>query len=253
MLIEVCVDNIESLHTAQKCGASRIELCGALALGGITPNYGLIESAVAAAQIPLYLMIRPRAGDFLFSAEEVKIMQADIRLAQQCGLQGVVIGALTDKAEIDIATCRRLLDAADGLGVTFHRAFDLCRDPQTALEQIIELGCERLLTSGQQQSAVQGAALIRQLVRQADDRISIMPGAGVNASNAWQILQITGAQELHLSAGGYRHSAMLANESPSMGKDSRQDQQINITDGKKLRAVLAEIRDESALPYSGRN
>ncbi|TNH04299.1 copper homeostasis protein CutC [Testudinibacter sp. TR-2022] len=242
MKVEVCVDNIESIHTAQKYGADRIELCGALALGGITPNYGLIERALAAAQIPLYVMIRPRAGDFLFSVDEVGMMQSDIRLAKKCGAQGVVIGALTEKADIDIATCQRLIDCADGLGVTFHRAFDLCRDPQTALEQIIELGCERLLTSGQQQSAVAGVDLIRDLVRQADQRISIMPGAGVNASNARQILQISGAQELHLSAGGYRHSAMLVNEAPSMGKDSRQDQQINITDGKKLQAVLAAIK-----------
>lgn len=243
MLIEVCVDNIESVYTAQKCGANRIELCGALALGGITPNYGLIERAVEVAQIPIYMMIRPRAGDFLFSADEVKIMQADIRIAKQLGVSGIVIGALTQQAEIDLDNCKRLIECADGLGITFHRAFDLCRDPFTALEQIIELGCERILTSGQQQSAVAGSALIQQLIQQADNRISIMPGAGVNAANAKQIIQATGAKELHLSAKGYRHSMITTQQAPNMGKNAEDDSRIEITDGARLSAVLQAVRE----------
>lgn len=241
-ILEVCVDNIESLKTAQQHGANRIELCGALALGGITPNCGLIKSAVDAATVPVYLMIRPRAGDFLFSADEVEIMLADITQVKRLGVNGIVIGALTAAAEPDLNICRRLIDAADGLGVTFHRAFDLCRNPQTALEQIIELGCERVLTSGQQPTALQGAALIRQLISQADQRISIMPGAGVNPQNALALLQTTGAQELHLSAKGYRHSLMKPTQQAAMGANAEDDQRIAITDAETLTAVVRAVR-----------
>ncbi|MDH3000150.1 copper homeostasis protein CutC [Chelonobacter oris] len=242
MNIEVCIDNIESLKTAQRSGASRIELCAALALGGITPHYGLIERAVSAAERPIYVMIRPRAGDFLFSRDEINIMQADIRMAKQLGVDGIVIGALTAQAEVDLDCCRHLIESADGLGITFHRAFDLCRDPLFALEQIVELGCERILTSGQQQSAVLGMPLIRRLVQQAKQRISIMPGAGVNRFNALRILQQTGATELHLSAKGYRRSRMQSQHNPTMGQNAVDDLQINVTDESELSAVVQAVR-----------
>lgn len=176
MKIEICVDNIESALLAQYAGADRLELCGCLALGGVTPPYSLIKVAVNLCDIPCYVMIRPRAGDFLFSDLEVEMMEQGIYMAKQLGAQGGVIGALTPQATSDVTCCQRLVKAAMGMGITFHRAFDLCADPYIALEQLIELGCERVLSSGQQSSAFEGKETLHKLVQQAQGRINIMAG-----------------------------------------------------------------------------
>lgn len=241
MKIEVCIDNIESVHIAQNAGADRLELCACLSVGGVTPSYSLIKSAVDFANIPCYVMIRPRAGDFLFSTQEVNMMLDDIHLAKQLGAQGIVIGALTKHADIDLSVCETLIQAAEGLGVTFHRAFDLCRDPVTSLEQLIQLGCERVLTSGQKASAVEGQPLIKQLVSQASNRIRIMAGAGINAQNAALLVKNTGITELHLSGKGYRLSEMPYHENAVMGENSEDDQKIWQTDFATIRAVKTSV------------
>lgn len=238
MKIEVCVDNIESAIIAEQAGADRIELCTALPLGGLTPHYSLIKAATQKLSIPVYVMIRPRAGDFLFNADEQQMMIDDIEMAKQLGAAGVVIGALTVNAEIDIALTKMLMQSAQSLDVTFHRAFDLCRDPLHALQQLIELGCSRILTSGQAATAAQGQTLLTQLVQQAQQKISIMAGAGINADNALTIAQQTGVTELHLSGKSYRPSKMqYQNSQAAMGQNAKEDTQILVTDFAKINAV----------------
>jgi len=227
--IEVCVDNIESLLTAQQSGADRIELCSALALGGLTANAGFVQKSLDLATIPLYAIIRPRAGDFVYSEQEIDIMVSDIKFMKLLGIPGVVIGALTPDGNIDEAALKRLMSASRDIGVTFHRAFDLCNNPKQALEILINAGCERVLTSGQQATAQQGCELIKELVAQADGRISIMPGAGVNPENAEKIISITQVKELHLSGKTTRKSVMKPNSAVQMGAEAEADSLISIT------------------------
>jgi len=196
-IVEVCAGDIQSVLAAARGGAQRVELCSALELDGLTPSAGLIESARKVHGLKLHVLIRPREGNFVYDADEIEIMRNDILLARRLGADGVVIGALTQEGDIDIPTCRQLIEAAQGMQVTFHRAFDQCRNPEHALEEIISLGCTRLLTSGQQTTAEAGFPLLKRLVALAAGRIIIMPGAGVNARNARDILEQTGAPEIH--------------------------------------------------------
>jgi copper homeostasis protein len=200
MMLEIIGFTIEGCVNAQAAGAGRIELCDNAADGGTTPSYGFIKAARKLLNIPLYAMIRPRGGDFLYSDEEFDMMQADIRLCKQLGCDGVVFGLLMADGQIDKERTTRLVELAYPLGVTFHRAFDKCREPLQALEDIIATGCERILTSGQQPTASEGMALIQQLIEQADQRITIMPGSGVNSNNIAMLAQKTGAVEFHSSA-----------------------------------------------------
>lgn len=195
--LEVCVESLESVKAARSGGAHRIELCAALSEGGVTPSHGMIEAARRLGPEKLHVLVRARGGNFVYSADEVDCMVSDIEMCRSLGVDGVVVGALTPQGDIDLDACRRMVDAASGMQVTFHRAFDCCNRPLEALEQIIALGCTRLLTSGQQDSAEQGIDLISKLVQQAGDRIIIMPGAGVNENNAAHILNATGAREIH--------------------------------------------------------
>lgn len=240
MKIEVCVDNLESVATANCFPIDRIELCSALSVGGLTPNYGFIRQALQLSQVPLALMIRPRAGDFLYSPTEVESMVEEIHQARELGIQAVVFGALTATGEIDMPTCRALVIAAQGMEITFHRAFDLCAEPTYALEQLIDLGCHRLLTSGQAATAYQGIPMLQRLVKQADGRIQMMAGCGINAENVREIIEQTGVDEIHFSAKGQRKSLMLSNSSASMGANS-QDDLLDITDPAKVEAILANL------------
>lgn len=199
-LLEVCAATRPSLLAAIAAGAERVELCEDLAVGGVTPSADLIREAVAAEGLRVHVLIRCRAGSFVYTAEEVALMTEQIRQAKALGADGVVIGALTPEGDVDLSACRQWVAAAEGMSITFHRAFDRCRHPQEALEEIIRLGCHRLLTSGQADTAYEGRALIADLVRQAAGRLLILPGAGVNPSNAAAILSATGATELHSSA-----------------------------------------------------
>ncbi|WP_265974732.1 copper homeostasis protein CutC [Brucella intermedia] len=198
VLLEVCVDSAEGLYSAIEGGADRIELCSALELGGLTPSQALMELA-SDAPIPVYAMIRPRAGSFCFSAEDEAIMAADIGNARNAGLAGVVLGASLADGSLDITLLERLIAEAKGLGTTLHRAFDLVPDAETALEQAIALGFERILTSGLSQTAEEGLDNLRHLAGKAGKRISIMPGSGVSAGNVGRIIEATGATEVHAS------------------------------------------------------
>lgn len=207
-LLEVAASSLTSALAAQAGGAGRVELCGQLADGGVTPSYGLVATARDRLRIPLYVLVRPRSGDFLYDEAEFELMQRDIEACVRLGCDGVVIGALDADAGVDLAGCRALIAAAGGLGVTFHRAFDAARDPARALEDLIALGCERVLTSGGQRSALDGAAHIAALVQQAAGRVRIMAGAGLRPENVADVLARSRADELHASARGLCRSTM---------------------------------------------
>ncbi len=198
--IEVCANFLTSALAAQNGGADRVELCDNMAEGGTTPSYGTIAEARELLQIKLYPIIRPRGGDFLYNDEEFDIMHQDILMCKKLGCDGVVIGLLKENGHIDTRRTKKLVEAAGPLGVTFHRAFDRCRSPFRALEEIIDCGCERILTSGQQPTAPEGAGLIEQLVNKADDRIVIMQGAGIRPRNIAHMVKKTGAQAYHSRA-----------------------------------------------------
>jgi copper homeostasis protein len=207
-------------------------------VGGLTPNAGFIQKALDLATVPIYAMIRPRAGDFVYSEAEVDIMVSDIKFMQLLGVQGVVIGALTPSGDIDEIALQRLMRAARDIGVTFHRAFDLCGDPEQALETLIQAGCERVLTSGQQVTALAGCSLIQRLVQQANKRISIMPGVGINVTNAEIICAETGATELHLSGKTTRKSQMEAHPHVQMGMKQETDLFLGVTCAKQVENVV---------------
>ena len=198
--LEIAANSVASAIAAQAGGATRVELCNALELGGLTPARASIALARERLQIPLYVLIRPRAGHFVYDELETEVMLDGIHTCVLLDCDGVVIGALDADGNVDSARCRMLIDAAGKLGVTFHRAFDCTRDPAQALEDIVALGCERVLTSGQRASAAEGAPLIRQLVQQARGRIGVMAGAGINAGNIAALAAATGAREFHASA-----------------------------------------------------
>ncbi|HVU56966.1 MAG TPA: copper homeostasis protein CutC [Puia sp.] len=198
--LEICSFDLLSALIAQEAGAHRIELCAGPAEGGTTPGPGLIKAARERIHIDIYPIIRPRGGDFLYTDEEFDIMVKEVAYCKQMGCNGVVIGILNPDGTIDKRRVARLVDMAYPLGVTFHRAFDWAVNPFEAMEDIINLGCERILTSGQRPTAPEGAELINELVRQADDRIIIMPGSGVRADNILALAEKTDASEFHTSA-----------------------------------------------------
>lgn len=237
--LEICCGDIDSVEAAVAGGCDRIELCAALEAGGLTPSIGLIRKAVSlAGNARLHVLIRPREGDFVYTPHEVDTMVDDIRKAIGAGAHGVVIGALLENGDIDVATCRRLVEAASGVSVTFHRAFDLCRDPRKALEQIIELGCDRILTSGCAPTALQGTAMLYRLNRQAAGRIIILAGSGVSPDNAAEILDSAGVNELHGSARSCVASRMtFRNAAVSMGAPGSDEYSRMITDRLKVQQL----------------
>lgn len=199
-VLEIAANSVASALAAEAGGAARVELCSALEVGGLTPSHATIEAACERLRIPVFVLIRPRAGDFVYDDLECEVMRRDIETCKALGCAGVVIGALDAEGNVDVPLCRKLVHAAHGMSVTFHRAFDFARDPLAALEAVIGLGCERLLTSGQADDAVAGAPLIRRLVETARGRITVMPGGGIDARNIAAIRNATGAIEFHASA-----------------------------------------------------
>ena len=197
--IEVCANSLESALNAQKGGAHRVELCANLYEGGTTPSMGEINLARELLHIELNILIRPRGGDFLYSKNEVEIIKRDILSCKKIGVNGVVIGFLKLDGNIDTELTKEITALARPMTVTFHRAFDMCKNPEKALEELIEIGVDRVLTSGLENKAIDGLALLNKLVKQANDRIIIMPGSGVRLSNISQLIQKTGASEFHLS------------------------------------------------------
>jgi copper homeostasis protein len=200
MIFEICVDSIAGVRAAKAAGADRIELCADLLEGGITPSRGMIRQARTIAGIGLNVMIRPRGGDFLFDDDEFATMRSDIETAKAEGADGVVIGLLSATGEIDIARTRELIALARPLSVTFHRAFDMTPEPFRALETLVELGVDRVLTSGQEASVLEGLPLIVELTERAGDRIVIMPGGGITARNIERIIAAARPREIHFAA-----------------------------------------------------
>ncbi|MGJ4728883.1 copper homeostasis protein CutC [Luteimonas sp. SDU101] len=222
-LLEIAANSLASALAAQAGGADRIELCENLGEGGCTPSFGTIAAVRDRLRIPLYVLIRPRGGDFCYDADEREVMLRDIDACVRLGCDGVAIGALDADGEVDMAACHALAEAAGPLGLTFHRALDVARDPLHALEAAVELGCERLLTSGAQADALAGAETIAALVRQAAGRIRVMAGAGINAGNAATVRDQSKADEFHASAAALRHSSMRRQAGlPGLDLDWRQ-------------------------------
>ncbi|MCX2758908.1 copper homeostasis protein CutC [Vibrio sp. Sgm 22] len=241
--IEVCIDNLESLHNALSGGANRIELCSSLALGGLTPSFGMMKQAAKISSVPVYAMIRPRQGDFIFDDDDMLCMLEDIEACANAGLDGVVLGVLAPNGSIDMPKMQQLAEKAHSLklGITFHRAIDQSSDFQAALEQVITLGCERVLTSGLAVNAEHGIDVLAEMVKQADGRIDIMAGAGVNAANAKMLQSATQVPALHLSGKSTRPSLMENSSSAQMGSDDIDDYQIPVTDASKISDVRAAL------------
>jgi copper homeostasis protein len=207
---EICIDSVEGAQAAENAGAARVELCSALFDGGLTPSIGTIETAMASVnRIRVHVIVRPRAGDFIYSPPEIETMVRDVRAAVAAGAHGIVIGALTPEGDVDVPTTKRLIEAAGGASITFHRAFDMVRDPFAALETLIGLGVHRILTSGQENSALEGAPLLAELVKRAGDRIVVMVAGGINERNISRIIEQTGASEYHFAA-------LVSSDSPSV-------------------------------------
>ncbi len=232
-ILEVCAGDIESVYAAARGGAERVELCCALSKGGLTPSLGMIEEALKVEGIKVNVLIRPRSGDFVYSDEEIRVMVRDIEMCRKLGVNGVVFGALTPDGDIDMEACQKMAEAADGLHMTFHRAFDMCRDPQEATEKIIGLGCDRILTSGQAASALEGADLIGSLQKDFPSVVFIAAG-GISPENVKEIIKKTGVTEVHASAKATVGSAMrFRRDSVSMG-DPEADEYSRLTTSEQL-------------------
>lgn len=245
MQVEVCAFSIESCLNAQQAGATRIELCGGLYEGGTTPSYGLIKRAREVTTLQLYVMIRPRGGDFCYDDEEFLVMKQDIELAKELGADGVVFGLLLPTGEVDEVRTAELVALAKPLQVTFHRAFDVAQEPFEALEAVIRTGAVRILTSGQENLALDGAELLTQLAKKAAGRIDLMAGSGVNVMNAVRLAQ-TGVQALHLTGKAARKGQMIyQKEGVSMASVLPTDEyEIIYSDALKIRSVVEAVNDK---------
>lgn len=241
--IEVCAYSLESCLAAQEAGADRVELCAAMYDGGTTPPAGMIRLARELLHIELYVMIRPRGGDFLYSELEYRQMKEDLLFAKTCGVDGVVIGLLNADGHVDVERTRELVALAAPLPVTFHRAFDMTADSYRALEDIICSGCYRILTSGQRNTVVEGLDVMRALVAKNAGRIRLMAGSGVNSQNVSQIAE-TGVDAIHLSGKNSRDSRMVY-RNPDVfmgGVPGIPEYEIVFSDCEKIREVVMQVK-----------
>lgn len=196
-MLEICVDTVEAGGAAERGGADRIELCESLAVGGLTPSQELMRAARERISVPIFVMIRPREGNFVYTQLEFTTMQRCIQIAKEVGMDGVVLGVLTADHQVDVARTQRLVKLAAPLPVTFHMAFDQTADLRAALPEVLKTGATRVLTSGGKPTASEGAAIIKELISHAGDRISVMPGKGIHSGNVVRLCLETGARELH--------------------------------------------------------
>jgi copper homeostasis protein len=232
--LEVCIDTPDAIETCVAEGVDRIELCSALAVGGLTPSHGLMEIA-AQSSVPAHAMIRPVAGDFVLNDAVLKTMLGDIKAARDAGLAGVVIGALTSDRRLDHDRLRQFITAAGPLDVTLHRAIDLCADPLRAVEEAADLGMTRILTSGAAHTAFAGRVVIAQMVKRAAGRVTIMPGSGITAQNVAALVQDTGVRDVHASC------AMSVPEASDITAFSFGPAQKRMTDGTAIAAMQAAL------------
>lgn len=216
VLVEACVDSVASALAAERGGADRVELCDALFDGGTTPSAGMIAACKAAVSVPVFVMIRPRGGGFVYSESERDVMRRDVVVARELGADGVVIGGLLPNGAVDRALVTALVEAARGLPITFHRAFDLTPDLEASLESLAEAGVQRILTAGGASTAVEGAPTLATLVRRAGARIAVMAGGGVREENVRTLVSISGVREVHVRLTRLRRS-----EAPPAGRDLR--------------------------------
>jgi len=246
MLLEICAGSLTSALNAQTGGAHRIELCDNLTEGGTTPSPGTIRQVKKLLKIPVFVLVRPRPGDFLYSAEEIEAMKEDILFCKEQRAEGVVLGLLKTDGSVDIDRCSDLIQLARPMQVTFHRAFDMTRDPFEAMEDIIRLGCEKILTSGQAASAIEGSDLISSLIIKAGKRITVMPGGGISEYIVAELVRKTGAQEVHASLRSPVESKMnFRNDSATMGNKGSDEYSRFETDPDRVKKFLNNLRSSS--------
>lgn len=239
-IIEIATTDFITTQSAVEGGADRIELCASLTEGGTTPSYGMIKKCREKFSVYLFPIIRPRGGDFFYTDEEYGIIKEDILVCKNFGCDGVVIGMLKKDGTIPVKKVAKLIELAYPLEVSFHRAFDRCKEPFEAMEELIKIGCTRILTSGQQLAAPQGIALIAQLIKTADERIVIMPGSGVRKENIKELADKTGAVEFHSSLRGKQKSRMeFIHPAFEKSKESYTNPAIDVEEVKALRRALA--------------
>lgn len=247
--LEICVDSVESAVAAEEGGAQRVELCNSLIEGGLTPSIGLIRAVRSRIRIGLHVMIRPRSGDFFYSSDDFEVMREDIRAAAEGGADGVVLGLLTPDGNIDISRTTQLTELARPMKVTFHRAIDLSHNIHRSLEDVLQTGADRILTSGARQTALQGCPVIREMVDAAAGRIQIMAGGGIRAANVAQVLQASGADAFH-AALRHRISSPVARSRQKLHLGSAEvDDTVRYTvrasDVRMLRQAITEACSES--------
>ena len=243
-LIEICVEGIDGLAAAQAAGADRAELCASLIEGGLTPSMGVVRQSLKIATIPFHVIIRPRGGDFLYSELEYQTMLDDVRACRELGVAGVVFGCLTPDGQIDEVRMKALTDAARPLKVTCHRAFDMTRDPEEAIEALVRAGVDRVLTSGQRDTAVEGIAILKRTHDAARGRIKIMACGALDETNIAGVLKGSGADELHFAAPRTIPSGMaFRNPNVGMGGTAYEREfELTLTDVDAVRRTIAAAR-----------
>ncbi|MBO0911923.1 MAG: copper homeostasis protein CutC [Acidobacteria bacterium] len=251
ILLEICADSVESALAAEQGGAHRVELCGSLLEGGITPSSGLISTVRSKIGIELYVMIRPRGGDFCYRAGEFETMEQDVRTAKKLGANGIVFGILEEDGNLDVPRTRRLIELARPLKTTFHRAFDMSRDLGKSLEDVIASGADRVLTSGGEQKVEDGITAIAKLVLGAKQRIAVMAGGGITESNVHRIVEATGVREIHAGARVHLPSPMRhRNEKVSMGTAKGREYQRVMVCPQQVRRLLENAHNGAPARHS---
>lgn len=242
VVVEACVDAIDAAIEAERGGASRIELCGELLQGGVTPSAGLVAAVWDRIDIPLFVLVRPRPGDFLYDDDELDVMRRDIEQLKTLAVDGIATGALTADGDVDAERMRELVALARPMAVTFHRAFDFVRDQDAALETLLELGVDRVLTSGGAPTAEEGAPRIAALAQRAGDRMIVMAGGSITAANVGQVVAATGVGEVHVRGAAQVESAMRhRREAVRLSRSAARDYERTVTRADEIRRIVARV------------